>query len=242
MISPPKRAVLLSSGLGTRLRPLTDTTPKCLAPIHGRPLLGYWLDLLMSAGVDRVLINTHYLAEQVTDFCRQSAWSDRIDLVHEDELLGTAGTLRQNAATLRAAGDGAIFIAHADNLSVFDPKAYFKAHDSRPDYCIGTMMTFVADDPRSCGIVELDDKKVIREVHEKVQNPPGNLANAAVFLVETDVLNWVCAHPEAYDFCRDVVPPLAQKWFTFHNNIFHRDIGTPEALAKAEEDFSRINK
>ena len=62
------RALLLAAGLGTRLRPITDTTPKCLVPIHGKPLLEYWLDLLLSAGIDRILINTHYLAEAVRDY------------------------------------------------------------------------------------------------------------------------------------------------------------------------------
>lgn len=242
MTSAPKRALLLSSGLGTRLRPLTDKTPKCLVSINGQPLLGYWFDLLFQAGVERILVNTHYLAEQVRAYCRDSRWHSQIDLVHEQELLGTAGTLRANAGYLRDAEKGSFFLAHADNLSVFDPLAFFTAHKGRPEGCAGTMMTFVTDDPQSCGIVELDDRKVIREVHEKVQNPPGNLANAAVFLVETEILDWVCAHPESYDFCKDVVPPLAHKWFTFHNGVFHRDIGTPEALAKAEADFCRIIK
>ena len=53
------RALLLAAGRGTRLRPLTDTVPKCLVPVQGRPLLDYWLALLFDAGVERVLINTH---------------------------------------------------------------------------------------------------------------------------------------------------------------------------------------
>lgn len=242
MTCVPKRALLLSSGLGTRLRPLTDKTPKCLVPINGTPLLGYWFDLLFQAGIERVLVNTHYLADQVTAYCHDSPWHSRIDLVNEPELIGTAGTVRANAKYLREAENGPFFLAHADNLSVFDPVAFFAAHADRPEGCAGTMMTFMTDDPQSCGVVQLDDRKVIREVHEKVQNPPGNLANAAVFLVETEILDWVCAHPESFDFCKDVVPPLAQKWFTFHNGVFHRDIGTPEALAKAEADFCRIIK
>lgn len=239
MKTVPKRALLLSSGLGTRLRPITDNTPKCLVPINGKPLLGYWLDLLLEAGVERILINTHYLADQVRDYCNNSPWRDQLDLVHEEELLGTAGTVRANAEYLKSSGP--IFLAHADNLTVFKPDQYFNAHADRPTGCLGTMMTFMTDMPEACGIVELDDRKVIINVHEKVQNPPGNLANAAVFLLETELLQWVYDHPEAYDFCRDVVPPLAQKWFTYHNSIFHRDIGTPEALARAEEDYINGN-
>jgi len=64
------RALLLAAGLGTRLRPLTDTVPKCLVPIKGQPLLGIWLDRLSKAGIGPFLINTHYLAEQVADFIK----------------------------------------------------------------------------------------------------------------------------------------------------------------------------
>ena len=67
-MSRPLRALLLAAGLGTRLRPLTLHTPKCLVPIHGEPLLGRWLRQLEAAGCEAVLINTHYLADQVLAF------------------------------------------------------------------------------------------------------------------------------------------------------------------------------
>ena len=65
------KAFLLSAGLGTRLRPLTDKTPKCLLPINGKPLLQIWLELLSRNGVDQVLINTHCHHEKVEDFVKQ---------------------------------------------------------------------------------------------------------------------------------------------------------------------------
>lgn len=235
MTMAPRRALLLSAGLGTRLRPLTDTTPKCLVKIHGKPLLGLWLDQTLGAGIERAIVNTHYLPEQVRAFCRSSPWADRVDLVHEPELLGTAGTLRTVAPQLL--GQGPAFVAHADNLSVFDAEQFFAAHANRPPPCIGTMMTFITDRPRDCGIVKLDQHRVVQRVFEKVENPPGNLANAAVFIIEEAVVRWVADRPQAFDFCRDVVPPLAGQWFTFFNGTFHRDIGTPEALAKAEAEY-----
>lgn len=235
MMNVPRRALLLSGGLGTRLRPLTETMPKCLVPIQGRPVLGYWIDMLLDAGVERILINTHYLPDQVRDYCNSDTWRDQIDLVHEEELLGTAGTLRANHDYFR--GQSPFFMAHADNLSVFDPAVYFLTHERRPSGCVGTIMTFETDQPQSCGILELDSHEVVQCVHEKVANPPGNLANGAVFLLETEVLDWVCANPEAFDFCGDVVPSLTGKWYTFFNETFHRDIGTIAALKKAESDF-----
>ena len=90
------RAVLLAAGLGSRLLPLTATIPKCLIAIDGRPLLDYWLELLFGADIERVLINTHWLAGQVNEFVGASRWASRIDLVHESRLLGTGGTVLAN--------------------------------------------------------------------------------------------------------------------------------------------------
>jgi len=71
------KAVLLAAGLGTRLRPITQTVPKCLVPIRGRPLLDYWLEHLFGQGiVDEVRINTHYLADRVRAHVAQSPWRD----------------------------------------------------------------------------------------------------------------------------------------------------------------------
>ena len=64
------KAFLLAAGEGRRLRPLTDRVPKCLVPIGGTPLLGIWLRLLESHGVRGALLNTHYLADEVTAFLR----------------------------------------------------------------------------------------------------------------------------------------------------------------------------
>ena len=67
-MSKPLRALLLAAGLGTRLRPLTLQTPKCLVTIGGEPLLGHWLRQLEEAGCEAVLVNTHYLADQVVAY------------------------------------------------------------------------------------------------------------------------------------------------------------------------------
>ena len=96
------RALILAAGLGTRLRPLTETVPKCLVSIHGRPLLDYWFDLLFSENaVDRARVNTSYLADAVSNHVATSQWRDRVDLIHETELLGTGGTVLTNRAFSR---------------------------------------------------------------------------------------------------------------------------------------------
>jgi len=230
------RALLLAGGLGTRLRPLTDNIPKCLVPIHGKPLLGYWLDLLFGSEVEAVLINTHYLPDPVRAFVAASLWRDRVTLVHEDVLLGTGGTVLRNRNFF---GDEAFMVAHADNLTRFDPAAFIARHRSRPADCDITMMTFETDDPRSCGIVEEDERGVVKAFHEKVPNPPGVHANAAVYIFEPSVIGFLASlGKESIDLSTEVIPHYLGKMLTFHNTGYHRDIGTLESLARAEREFS----
>ena len=72
------KALLLSAGLGTRLRPITNYVPKCLVPINGKPLLEYWLDNLSKAGIKEFLINISYLSEQVKQFVEKSIYKDKL--------------------------------------------------------------------------------------------------------------------------------------------------------------------
>jgi mannose-1-phosphate guanylyltransferase len=228
------RALLLAGGYGTRLRPLTDHTPKCLVAIGGKPLLAYWLDNLFSGGIERVLINTHYLPEQVEDFCATSPYSSQIDLIYEPQLLGTAGTLRANQSYFE---NSKTLLAHADNFTLFDPQLFMASHESRSPKCLATMMTFVTDSPTNCGIVELDEHGVLIRYHEKVVNPPGNIANAAVFILEKEALKWLDLAPKATDFCKEIVPLGIGQFQTHFNTVYHRDIGTISSLDKARKDY-----
>jgi mannose-1-phosphate guanylyltransferase len=230
------RALLLAGGLGTRLRPLTNHIPKCLVPVKGKPLLQYWLELLIPNGVDEILVNTHYLPVPVREFVAASPWRDRITLVHEEMLLGTGGTVLRNRQFF---AEEAFMVAHADNLTQFDPLAFFERHRTRPAGCEITMMTFETDDPGSCGIVEEDERGVVTAFHEKVENPPGNHANAAVYIFEPSVIGFLesLGRP-VIDLSTEVIPRYLGRIATFHNHGYHRDIGSPESLAKAEHDYN----
>lgn len=229
------RALLLAAGLGTRLRPITDHVPKCLVPIHGKPLLGYWLDMLLPNGVERVLVNTHYLSDAVREFVAASAWRDSIEMVHEEELLGTGGTVLRNRDFLAG---GPFMVVHADNLTRFDVRAFIHAHDCRPSGVDITMMTFDTDAPQSCGIVELDSRGVVIKFHEKVAKPPSNHANAAVYIFEPSVIGYLASLGKAViDISTEVLPRYLGRMQAFNNSDYHRDIGTPESLALAEREF-----
>ena len=229
-------ALLLAAGLGTRLRPITDRIPKCLVPVRGKPLLQYWLELLLQNGIDSVLINTHYLPEVVRGFVLASEWRDRVTLVHEERLLGTGGTVLKNRDFF---GSQPFLIAHADNLTRFDVSAFIRRHQQRPANTAITMMTFKTDDPRSCGIVDEDECGVLKGFYEKVANPPGDHANAAVYIFEPEVIEFL-AHlgKEVIDLSTEVIPRFLGRIYTFHNAGYHRDIGNPESLRLAELEFT----
>jgi mannose-1-phosphate guanylyltransferase len=232
------RALLLAAGIGSRLRPLTETVPKCMVPIHGRPLLDYWLDILFARdAVERALINTHYLAEVVEAHIAASRWRDRVDLVFEAELLGTGGTIKANRSYF---GAESFLVAHADNLTELDLRGFAAAHAARPPHCAISMLTFETDDPRSCGIVELDHRCVVQAFHEKVANPPGTCANAAVYMLTPEVADRVAAFRNSFvDLSTEVLPLYIGRIFAVPTQGYHRDIGNLASLTRAEQEFAR---
>jgi len=228
---------LLAAGFGTRLRPLTETIPKCLVPVQGKPLMAYWLDLLFHSGIERTLVNTHYLPEVVREFVAHSPWVNRVDLVHEDSILGTGGTVLANAAWFDRQP---FLVAHADNLTVFNVEGFVARHANRPPGCAITMMTFDTDAPQTCGIVE-ERAGVVVAFHEKVANPPGTRANAAVYIFEPEVIAFMATlNKSVIDLSTEVLPYFLGRMCTFHNREYHRDIGNLKSLALAEREFGRM--
>jgi mannose-1-phosphate guanylyltransferase len=229
------RALLLAAGIGSRLRPITDTVPKCLVPVHGRPLLEYWLDLVFEGGIDRVLLNTHWLADQVQAYVAASRWRSRIDLVHESELLGTGGTILANRAWFQGED---FLVAHADNLTDFDVGNFIAAHRSRPPGHVMSMLGFRTDDPSSCGILELDSRGTVAAFHEKVANPPGNLANGAVYIFAPEVIDDIARlGKNVVDLSTEIIPGYLGRISCVETTGYHRDIGNPESLRRAHLEF-----
>jgi len=229
------RALLLAAGLGTRLKPLTNYLPKCLIPIHGRPLLDYWLQSLVRHGVNKILINTHHFSSLVVDYVRNSSWAKNVEFVHEEQLLGTGGTILANRNFFH---EQAFLVAHADNLTIFDPLFFFKQHGERPPGAVLTMMVFETPDPKSCGIVALDRRSIVTSFHEKLATPPGNLANAAVYILEPSVLDFMASlNKTEIDFSTEVIPHFMGRIQAHRNALYHRDIGTVASWMEAHKDF-----
>jgi mannose-1-phosphate guanylyltransferase len=203
-------------------------------PVNGKPLLDYWFDHLFAANIERALVNTHYFADRVEQHVAGSRWKSQIDLVNEKQLLGTGGTVIANRDFI---GRGAFLLAHADNLTDFDIAAMTARHASRPAGCVMTMLAFRTEDPRSCGILELDAKGLVQAFHEKVENPPGDLANGAVYIIEPEIVEFAASLGKpVVDLQTEVIPHFLGRIQAWMHNGYHRDIGNPAALAKAESD------
>ena len=234
MVKLPLRALLLAAGLGTRLRPLTLSKPKCLVRVGDEPLLGHWLSKLEKAGCEETIVNTHYLPEQVVNYVKE--WRSpnmRVSLFHEPKLLGTAGTLMANE---RFFNGGTGLLIHADNAMAEDLDDFLNAHENRGKGCLLTMLTFKTETPHTCGIVETNQCGVLINFHEKVTNPPGDIANGAIYAFEKSLLERIKQFEcSPVDFSTEVIPRLVGRIQTWQTRNMFIDIGNPEALKRAQK-------
>ncbi len=232
------RTLLLSAGYGTRLRPITDKIPKCLVEINGETILERWLKELSKINCEECIINTHYLANKVTQYVKNIDFQGmKIKLSHEPKILGTAGSLLENLNFFR----GKIgILMHSDNVTDFELKNLLQAHKERARGTLMTMLTFETTNPTSAGIVEKDKNGIMINFHEKVQHPPSNCANGAIYIFEDEFINWIENNKKDFkDFSYDILPNLINRVQTYHTNKVYLDIGTPETLAFAQSIFSK---
>jgi mannose-1-phosphate guanylyltransferase len=231
------KVLLLAGGLGTRLRPLTDHTAKCLVPIAGRPLLDYWVDRFAEAGIREVLINNHHLPEQVRAYIERVNRSGRLNMreAYEPVLLGSAGTVHANRDFV-VAGDTAL-IVYADNLSHVDLRALLDFHHSHGDPV--TMMLFRVAHPERCGIAHMDGDNRITRFVEKPREYMGNLANAGLYALTAGAYHEM-VDMNKFDIGFELLPAFVGRMRGWVFEGYHVDVGTPEALARANSEAPEV--
>ena len=226
-------AIILAAGYGTRLKPITDKIPKCLVKIKNKVLLNLWLEKLSVIGVNEILINTHYLADQVESFIENSKFSQKIKIVREESLLGTAGTLNQNIDFF---GNEDGILLHADNYCVEDLTPLINAHRSRPEKCLMTMLTFKSNNPLSCGIVNLNSEGIVTDFYEKKDGDFGNIANGAIYILSRDSIEIIKKkYSHTKNFSTEIIKNFLGKIYTYNTNKFFTDIGTLEEYEIAQK-------
>ena len=226
------KSLLLAAGKGTRLRPLTINTPKCLIKIKDKPLINYWIDQLKINAVEKIYVNTHYLHEKVKKHI-SSLNEKNINLIYENILLGTAGTLKKNINLFL--GDDLLLI-QADNYMQDDLSKLIDAHKQRPKSCVMTMLAFTTKTPETCGILTINSKNILQSFIEKPKNSNNNLANGAVYILDKNILNELNkSNRKFFDFSKDIVPNFLNRIYVYKTKNFFIDIGSNETYLEAQD-------
>lgn len=226
------KAFLLAAGLGTRLRPLTDSIPKCLLPIRGVPLLEIWLGLCHRHGIDEVLINTHTHGEAIRSYLAAHQNGVRARVINEPVLLGSAGTLVANRNWV--AEEASFWVIYADVLTNANLSRMMEFH--RQHGGIATLGGYEVPDPERCGIMQVGPEGVIENFVEKPKSPCGRLAFSGLLIANAGVFD---AMPESFptDLGFDVFPRLAGKMHAYPMPDYLLDIGTIENYELAQKNW-----
>jgi mannose-1-phosphate guanylyltransferase len=226
------KAFLLAAGVGSRLRPITDATPKCMLVIDDRPLLDIWLDTFDRAGIDEVLINLHHLPDAVRRHVAARPGPPAVRTVFEPELLGSAGTLAANRQWVDA--EEMFLACYADNLTDFDLQSLIDVH--RGGGVIATLAVFHSERPSAGGVVELDSMGTIVSFEEKPSEPVSDLTNAGMYAFHPCVLDEIGGTPPL-DIGYDLLPRLVGRAKAMLVNGYFRDVGTVDAYRRAREEW-----
>ncbi|MFH1149519.1 MAG: NDP-sugar synthase [Actinomycetota bacterium] len=231
------KGAMLVGGFGTRLRPLTITTPKPMLPLVNTPFLEIELMHLKEHGVDEVVLSTGYLPAVFDEYFGDgSALGMRIVHVTEDRPLGTCGAIKN---VERHLGDGPVIVCNGDILTDLDIGALVEYH--RIKGATVTITLTPVEDPTAYGLVPLDDEGRIEEFLEKPtwDQVVTNLINAGTYVMDPAVLEQVPRDTE-YSFERQLFPDLLAQgapMYGFPSDAYWLDLGTPQKYLSAHHDI-----
>ncbi|MBK8094090.1 MAG: HAD-IIIA family hydrolase [Verrucomicrobiaceae bacterium] len=229
------QAVILCGGKGTRLGPLTQSCPKPMLPLAGRPLLDHTLEFLAAHGVRHAILAAGHQSEVIADhYATGSASGITIHVHQESTPLGTAGALREFAAHLHER----FFVIYGDVFLDFDLTALGLAHCASS--ATGTLLVRASDHPWDSDLVEMDAHSRISGFVTRRESGRlyRNVANAAVYALESSLIDAIPAG-RASDFVHDVFPTALTAGAELRGHFidpagFVKDMGTPDRLAKVE--------
>jgi len=231
-MSVARQAVVLAGGKGTRLRPLTNTRPKPLLPVLGRPCVDYVIESLANAGVEEVFLTCGYRSEDMVE-ALGSGRQFGVDMImcFEDRPAGTAGAVKLIEDRL----EDRFVVASGDVLADVDVRSLVQQHVGNG--AMATMALTTVERPEEFGIVGLDDTGRIERFKEKPRTEEvfSNLINAGIYVLERDVLPEI-PQGEMYDFSKQLFPKLlAAGWPLYGARLggLWKDIGRPRDLLDA---------
>jgi mannose-1-phosphate guanylyltransferase len=236
MNHPVTSAILLVGGMGTRMQPLTLTTPKLMLKVAGIPFTEHQIIKAREAGITEIVLATSFLAEIFEPyFGNGERFGINISYAVEKSALGTGGAIRNAASKLT--GNGPVVIFNGDVLSSHDLRGQMKFHaDQHAD---ATLYLTEVPDARAFGVVELDSEKRILSFNEKMEDPPTNVINAGCYIFNRSVIDSI---PEGrvVSVERETFPGVlasGQRLFGYIDSGYWLDIGNPQALLQATRDL-----
>jgi len=225
------KAFILAAGHGTRLRPLTDSVPKCLLPIQGVPLLEIWLNHCKAAGITDVLINAHAHPKAVREFAAAQK-NIHLRIAQEPQLLGSAGTLAENRYFVT--GEKSFLILYGDVLTNIDLRRVLAFHEQKK--LPATICIYQVPDPTRCGIVSVDENAVVQSFVEKPAQPAGNWAFSGIMVANADILDLLPERRPA-DIGFDLLPKLTGRMAAYKSSAYILDIGTLDNYQSAQKSW-----
>jgi mannose-1-phosphate guanylyltransferase len=226
-----RQAVILAGGLGTRLRPVTETIPKPLMPVGQRFFLHYMLRMLVENGVEDVLLLVGHLHERIVEAVGDgAAYGCRIDYSVEPELLGTGGAIKNAEPKVH----DEFFVLNGDTYLPIDYRAVEVRWEQRRDELDGLLVVYDNSEPVAPGNVRLADGEFVVQ-YEKHADREGGYVDAGVQIFKKDILGTIPAG-QVVSLEREVFPQLiaAQRLGAYATSTRYYDIGTPERVGAFE--------
>ena len=224
------QALILVGGEGTRLRPLTDSVPKAVMPLAGRPFLSYMIDWLGRHGVDEVVLACGFKADQVREVLGEGG-TPRLRYVEEPEPRGTAGAIKFASEEL----SGRFLALNGDVLTDLDLTALMSFHEQRGSRA--TLGLYPVQDATGYGLVRRSEDGAVLEFLEKPEQPGAGEINAGTYVLEHAVLDLI-PDGEMVSIERDVFPRMiGEGLYGLPLDGYWMDIGTPDRYLQATWDI-----
>jgi mannose-1-phosphate guanylyltransferase len=228
------QALVLAGGEGTRLRPLTYTTPKPVMPLAGRPFLSFMLDWLRGHGVEEVILSCGFMSEGVRQVLGDIYEGMRLRYVIEEKALGTAGPVR--LALDEGLLDERLLVLNGDVLTDMDVSAELEQHERSGARV--TLALVEVNDVSAYGVVPTDAERRVEAFLEKTGDPaPTNRVNAGAYVIEREVLETI-EPGRAVSFEREIFPELVgDGLYGWPAEGYWIDIGAPDRYLEATWDL-----
>jgi len=230
-----REALILTGGLGTRLRSLLPDTPKTMAAVRGKPFLEYLLQYLSQFDLRTVILCVGYKAEMIREHFGDRYQSLSLVYSAEDEPLGTGGAIRKGISLLTDPEVPFVLVMNGDTFFPIDLKRFSQFHEEHGGDISVALAALRNFDRYGC--VKIDSQNRIIGFQEKKYTPEG-LVNGGIYLVQVDFLRQPI-FPTKFSFEKD----LLEKYFSEHHFLgvpfseYFIDIGVPEDYRKALRDF-----